>query len=99
MATQQRIRSKSPKLMLPGDLQLAILGCVWRDKNMSLRRIYHVVNITYKEIALSTLSTTITRLLERGYLVKTPDKHNRRYSAGITREELIALMAEKIESA
>lgn len=89
---------KPPKFVI-GELQLAVMGAVWRDHDLSLRRIYRAVLLNYHHVELSTVSTTITRLVERGFLVRTQHKYDRKYSAGITREELVAVFAEKINAA
>lgn len=85
-----------PKLILPGDLQLAVLGAVWKEKQVSFRQVRSFVYENYKPCAESTVSTTITRLIERGWVVRLGV---RTYTAGITRDELIDVLATKIREA
>ncbi len=84
-------------IVVPGPLQLAILGVLWRDEDgMSLMRLYRTLQTEYKPIALSAISTTATRLLRRGWVVRPKRGH---YRAAISRDDLIALISAHIEQA
>ena len=82
-------------LYLPGPLMLAILGALWKD-NLTLRGLHAVLNRDYKPIALSTLSTTMTRLVHRGWVTRLRTSW---YTTGISRDELKALVTEQIDQA
>lgn len=84
-------------LVMPGPLQLAILNVLWRDEDgMSLMRLYRTLQTEYKSVALSGVSTTATRLLRRGWVVRPRRGY---YRAGISRDDLIALISAHIEQA
>lgn len=87
---------KDIALIVPGPLQLAILAVLWRFDRASLTAIHRTVNLAYKPIALSSLSTTITRLLRRGWITRPKPGQ---YRAAISRQQLIDLIAEHIEQA
>lgn len=82
------------RVTLPGPLTLAIMGLLWRD-DRNLGSIHRRLCEEYKPIALSTLSTTLTRLIERGWIVRNP---HRRYHAIKSRTELILEITELIDS-
>ena len=64
---------------------------------MSLNGIHKAVCREYKPAALTTTSTILIRMVEYGWVIRA---HGRgKYVAGISREELIDLIVEKIESA
>lgn len=84
-----------PKLILPGNLQLAVLGTLWADSPLSYKRVGRGVAKRYKEVADSTISTTLTRLVQRGWVIR----RGHVYLPGITREELSAELAQRIQEA
>lgn len=82
-------------LYLPGPLMLAIMGALWRDK-LTLKSLHRTVCKDYKPIAYSTLSTTITRLVQRGWIERVQYGY---YRSGISRDALKALVTEAIDQA
>lgn len=76
-------------------LQLAILGVLWREGRLPLSRIERAVCREYKQVATSTISTTLTRLIERGWL----ERCGKHYEPRITRAEMIAVITAAIEEA
>ena len=85
------------KIAVPAPMQLTILGILWRnDRWMTLNAIHKAVCREYKEVALTTTSTIILRMVEYGWVTRSRAKGS--YLAAISRDELIALIVEKIES-
>lgn len=83
-------------LVIPGPLQLAILAVLWRRDKARLTDILQAVRFDYKPVALSTVSTTMTRLIQRGWVKRTSLGL---YRAGISRQQLIDQIVEHIERA
>lgn len=83
-------------LVVPGPLQLAILSILWRGRSVSLNALWHEVCRVYKPVALTTVSATTVRLRKRGWVRRVDRGY---YTASISREELIGLIAERIEQA
>lgn len=80
----------------PGPLMLAILGAVWANKQASFSGIARRVASEHRPVAASTLSTTLTRLVARGWIIRTAYGW---YEAGISRDELLAMATEAIREA
>lgn len=84
-------------MIIPGRLQLAILSALWGNPHgLSLNRLHKIVNERYKIVALTTVSTTVIRLVRRGWIVRPFTGH---YQAAVTRQDLIDQIAEYIEQA
>jgi predicted transcriptional regulator len=79
---------------MPGPLTLAVMGILWRHQAIPLMRLYRSVCEDYKPVALSTVSTTLTRLIQRGWAKRS--RHG--YQAGVTRSELIVRITDIIDS-
>lgn len=79
---------------LPGPLTLAVMGILWRHQSIPLMRLYRAVCDEYKQVALSTVSTTLTRLILRGWAKRT----SYGYQAGVSRSELIVRITDIIDS-
>lgn len=80
---------------LPGPLTLSILAVVWERKRADFQSICRGVAERHKPLAQSTISTTLTRLIQRGWLKRVD--HNM-YVAVISRTELIAWITDLIDS-
>lgn len=96
--------SDDNRILTIGQLQLFILGQMWRHKEMTLGHIHRIVCREYgkksddphsqpKQLALTTVSTTLARMTRLGFLIRT---QYGRYTAAISREELIAQIADRI---
>ena len=77
-------------------VQLAVLGVLWREGALPLWRIERSVHREYKYLAQSTVSTTLTRLINHGWIERC-DRHY--YKPVITRQEMIAALTAAIEDA
>ena len=92
------VTDRAIRVKMPADMQLVILGILWRNERwMSLNGIHKAVQREYKPVALTTTSTIILRMVEYGWVIRSQAKGS--YTAGVSREELIQLLIEKIESA
>lgn len=82
------------RVLTIGALQLFLLGQMWRHNSMSFAHIMRVARREYREdVAASTVSTTLIRMVEQGYLFRPKFGY---YTASISREELIAQIADRI---
>jgi predicted transcriptional regulator len=89
---------RAVRVAMPAEMQLIILGILWRSERwISLAAVHRAVCREYKPVALTTTSTIILRMVDHGWVERNRNKGT--YCAGISREELISLLAEKIESA
>lgn len=80
-----------------GALQLAILGALWRaERPVRFVQLEARVKEHYKPICRSTFSTTLTKLIDRGWIVRPAP---RMYAALLTREALINAVTRPIEEA
>ena len=77
-------------------LQLAIMGALWRDKRLHLHQLHAAVRRQHREVALSTVSTTITRLIAAAWVERVGHGV---YVAAVTRDELLATIACAIAEA
>lgn len=77
-------------------LQLAVMGALWREKRLNFHQLHSAVSREYKPIGQSTLSTTLTRLIDLHWATRVA---NGVYRAAVSREELIAVIARAIEEA
>jgi predicted transcriptional regulator len=95
---QSKARSAPHKLIIIGDLQLAIMRCVWSYPNLPLHRIHQNVRHEYKDVSLTAVSTTLYRLLERKWVLRTGSNRHSRYLPGISRAELIEMFMVEIDA-
>lgn len=77
-------------------LQLAIMGALWRNGRLHLHQLHAAVRRHHREVALSTVSTTITRLIAAQWVERIGKGV---YQAAITRAELLAVLTQAIEEA
>ena len=81
---------------LPGALTLAILGVLWRtNRPLSVTMAHRAVCACYKPVALTTVSSTLSRLIVKGWVSKPRDKV---YQAAITRDALIADISDRLSA-
>ncbi|MCJ7651531.1 MAG: BlaI/MecI/CopY family transcriptional regulator [Candidatus Lokiarchaeota archaeon] len=55
-----------------GPLELAIMQIMWSNKSSTVREIYEILN-KERKIALTTISTTMNRLFNKGFLTREVD--------------------------
>ena len=82
------------RLGVPGPLMLSILGVLWRaNRPLRMSDIRQRVSEKYKPVALTTVSSTLSRMKERGWISKPRDGV---YQAVITRRNLAADISDKL---
>lgn len=80
---------------LPGPLMLAIMGVLWQlDQPREFMGIHRTVCHRYKPVAITTTSSTLGRMVARGYVARDG---RGLYRAAIGRDDLIARIAAIIE--
>jgi predicted transcriptional regulator len=72
-----------------GDLEVAILECVWRNPDSSAKDTHAAVG-TERGISLNTVQSTLERLFRKKLLSRRKVGHSFRYSPQLSRNELIA---------
>lgn len=77
-------------------LQIAILGILWREGQLPLWRVERAVEVEYKPVKRSTVSTTLSRMISNK-LVNRCNRHY--YHANVTREQLIEQVTTAIVTA
>lgn len=81
-------------LGIPGALMLAIMGVLWRaERPLGVTIIHQRVCEHHKPVAITTVSSTLTRLLHRGWVSKPRQKV---YQAAITRSNLTADVTDRL---
>lgn len=82
------------RVLTLGPLQLFILGQMWRHTSMSFAHILRVTRREYRaDVSPSTINTTLRRMVKYSYLLQPRYGY---YTATISREELIAQIADRI---
>lgn len=79
-----------------GPLEAAIMRAVWDNASTS-RAIYRVVRQAYKpekseEIAFTSVTSTIDRLYERGFLTRTGDRAGYKYAPAVADEATFVML-------
>ncbi len=86
---------KYPTLMnLPGPLMLAIMGVLWKTPRLNFMILTRRVCEAYKPVAVTTVSSTLTRMIVRGYVERVSSGM---YRAAMSREQLIDMIASVID--
>jgi len=81
-------------LGIPGPLTLAVFGVLWRaERPLSMGVIHNRVCDSYKPVALTTVSSTLSRLKSRGLVSKPRDGT---YQAAITRNDLVIRVTSQL---
>lgn len=57
-----------------GELEKAIMGCVWRKGEATVRDVHNYVG-KRRDLAYTTVMTVMTRMIEKGYLCRTALKN------------------------
>lgn len=95
-ATIPVVLADQKHLGVPGELTIAIMGVLWRaDRPLMLGHIHRSVREHYKPVALTTVSSTLRRLVARGWVCKPRATV---YQATITRRDLAADVSDKLAS-
>jgi predicted transcriptional regulator len=84
-------RQRSSAFPIPslGELELAVLEDVWGSGEASAKETHARLGVA-RGISLNTVQSTLERLARKGLLERSKRGHAYRYSARVSREELIA---------
>ena len=89
-----RMNTKPYGSGVPGPLTLAVMGVLWRaERPLALMFVYKRVCASYKPVAVTTVSTTLYRLMPAW--VSRP--RDGMYQAAISREGAITELRDRLE--
>lgn len=77
-------------------LQLAIMGALWRRRELTLEQLVQAVGITHRLVARSTVATSLYRLIDQEWVSRVG---HGRYQAIVTRDELVAVISAAVMEA
>ncbi|KJS88775.1 MAG: hypothetical protein JM58_00345 [Peptococcaceae bacterium BICA1-8] len=78
-----------------GKLEAEVMEIVWSEGKVSVRNVYEIL-VVNREIAYTTVMTTLGRLTKKGILSKTRQGNAYLYSSFISKEEFINNMISSI---
>ena len=78
-----------------GPLEQEVMDCVWREEKVSVRDVYSCLKKSRK-IAYTTVMTIMTRLTEKGFLLRKKQGKAFLYSPSKTKEQTAKAMIGKI---
>ena len=78
-----------------GPLEREVMSCVWREEKVSVRDVHSCVKKSRK-IAYTTVMTIMTRLTEKGFLLRKKQGRAFVYSPKKTKEQTAKSMIGKI---
>lgn len=78
-----------------GELELCVLEHVWQTPGLNARQIAGDLSVN-KPTALSTIQTTLERLVVKGHLARQKQSHAYIYSAKVSRAEFLGNMLRDV---
>ncbi len=78
-----------------GPLEKEVMDCIWRDEEVSVRDVYSCLKESRK-IAYTTVMTLMTRLTDKGFLIRKKQGKAYLYSPKKTKEQTAKTMIGKI---
>jgi predicted transcriptional regulator len=78
-----------------GPLETDIMQVVWREKFTTVKRVHKTLQ-DQREIAYTTVMTTMTRLAEKGVLTRKRDGLAYIYTPAVTRHDFEAMMVRRV---
>lgn len=84
-----RPRSRAFPIPSLGELELAVLEYVWKARVVTAKEAHAELGVS-RGISLNTVQSTLERLARKDLLERSKQSHAYRYSARVSREELIA---------
>ncbi|GAB5402156.1 MAG: BlaI/MecI/CopY family transcriptional regulator [Aureliella sp.] len=76
------------KSALPTELELLILKTLWAESPLPVREIRKQLSIQGREVAHTTVITTLNIMLEKGYVSRTPHKNSYLFSPEVREEDI-----------
>ena len=78
-----------------GPLETDIMQIVWREKFTTVKKVHQVLQ-NQREIAYTTVMTTMTRLAEKGVLNRKRDGLAYVYAPAVTKRDFEAMMVRRV---
>ena len=78
-----------------GHLETDIMQIVWREKFTTVKKVHQVLQ-NQREIAYTTVMTTMTRLAEKGVLNRKRDGLAYVYAPAVTKRDFEAMMVRRV---
>lgn len=89
-----RLTRPSPKVSTYlGELEAEIMEILWRRTNVTPREVHEAL---HRPIAYTTVITVMTRLVEKGLLVREADGPTHRYRPAQTRDVFLAAASKSV---
>jgi predicted transcriptional regulator len=90
--------SDDPVARYLGELQTEVMSIFWRRTSATVREAVELLNEhrRRKKLAYTTVLTLITRLWQRGMLVREPEGRGFRYQAAKSRDAVIGELSEQL---
>ncbi|HBN15466.1 MAG: TrmB family transcriptional regulator [Gammaproteobacteria bacterium] len=73
-----------------GDLEVAILDQLWREKSATVKTVYSCMRADYGHSTANTIQSAMERLFRKGLLARTKQGHAYSYTPKVSREALVA---------
>jgi predicted transcriptional regulator len=78
-----------------GPLETEIMQIVWREKFTTVKKVHQLLQ-TQRELAYTTVMTTMTRLAEKGVLERVRDGLAYVYTPAITKRDFETMMVHRV---
>ncbi len=78
-----------------GPLETDIMQLVWRDKSTTVKKVHRALQAE-RDIAYTTVMTTMTRLAEKGVLTRRRDGLAYVYAPAITKHDFETMMVRRV---
>lgn len=91
----RRESTGTPEIPTLGDLEVAVLEYVWATGNVAAKAAHAALGVE-RGISLNTVQSALERLFRKGLLTRVKASHSFRYSAAVTREELVASLINDV---
>ncbi len=89
-------RARAPRL---GTLELDVMALMWSTRSASAREVLsHLAEHSGKTISLSTVQSTLERLVRKGALLREKSGRAYEYRAALSRQSLIGLLIDEVAS-
>ena len=78
-----------------GPLETDIMQLVWREKSTTVKKVHRALQ-NERDIAYTTVMTTMTRLAEKGVLTRRRDGLAYVYTPAVTKRDFEAMMVRRV---
>jgi predicted transcriptional regulator len=98
MALNMRFRfspTKDGLVKVLGPLETDIMQVVWQDERSTVKKVHRKLSQT-REIAYTTVMTTMSRLAEKGVLKRHREGLAYVYTAAITEEDFVTMVVQQV---